>query len=71
MLTAAVNHDGWMASRYCLRDHVRCLLDMLRGEVRAARAATKDNVNVLISTRFDNSGNSVLCDTHERMRVDA
>ena len=44
---------------------------MLRGKVRAARAATKDNVNVLISTRFDNSGDSLLRDTHERMRVGA
>jgi hypothetical protein len=44
---------------------------MFRGKVRAARAATKDNVNVLISTRFDDGGDSLLCDTHERMRVSA
>jgi hypothetical protein len=44
---------------------------MLRGKVRAARAATKDNVNVLISTRFDDGGDSLRCDTHKRMRVNA
>jgi hypothetical protein len=44
---------------------------MLGGKVRAARAATKDNVNVLISTCFDDGGDSLLCDTHERMRVSA
>jgi hypothetical protein len=60
-----------MASRQCLRDHVRCVLDVLRIKVRAARAATKDNVNVLIATRFDDGGDSLLCDTHERMRVSA
>ena len=44
---------------------------MLRGKVRAARAATKDNMNILISTRFDDRGDSLLCNTHERMRVSA
>ena len=46
-------------------------MDMLRGKVRATRAATEDNVNVLISTRFDDGGDSLLCDTHERMWVSA
>lgn len=44
---------------------------MLRGKVRAARAATKDNVDILISTSFDDGGDSLLCDTHECMRVGA
>lgn len=43
---------------------------MLRGEIRTLRAATQDNVHVLISTRFDDGGYAVLRDTHERMRVD-
>ena len=46
-------------------------MDVLRGKVRAARTATEDNVHVLISPRFDDGGDSLHCDTHERMRVSA
>ncbi len=44
---------------------------MLGGKIRAAGAATKDDVHVLISTRFDDRGDSLRRDTHERMRVGA
>jgi hypothetical protein len=42
---------------------------VFRSKIRTLRAATQDNVHVLISTRFNDGGNTLLRDTHERMRV--
>ena len=69
LLTAAVNHDRGVVVGASLGNGSGGSLDVLSSEVGATAAATEDNVDVLVAAGLYNSGEAVLGDAHESMRV--
>ena len=73
-LTTAIDHNASkrllsLFFKLLFLDSFRRFTHMLRCKVRASGSTSENDMNILVTTRLDNSGKTLLSNTHESVRI--